>query len=102
MTTQGPKKTLRCCKPACLAVPQHDLVDKIQNIICPIGEFGNPEQGMQIAQTALALFDVGFDNIACCTKARMALIPLCKFLLNEATGLRLGDNGRQRAFQLPV
>ena len=102
MASHGPKKTLRCCKPACLTVPQNDLVNKIQNIIRPIGEFGNPEQSMQIAQTALALFDVGFDNIARCTKARMALIPLGKFLLNEVTGLRLADNGRQRAFQLPV
>ena len=102
MTAHGPQKTLRGCKPACLAVPQNNLVDKIQNIICPIGEFGDPEQRMQIAQTTFALFDIGFDDIARCTKARMALVPLGEFLLDEITGLRLADNGRHSAFQLPV
>ena len=102
VTTHGPQKALRCCKPACLAVPQHNLVHKVQNIICLISEFGNPEQRMQIAQPAFTLFDVGFDDVARGTKTCVALVPLSEFLLDKVTGPRLGNNGRHSVFQLPI
>ena len=59
-----------------LGAVEHALLDELLRLAHPVDVFGDPEQGVEIAQAALAVLDVGLDEIARLAAAAMALLAL--------------------------
>ena len=62
-------RTSRPLEHAPAAAPSSRTVGRVQVL-------GDPEQGVQVAQAALALLDVGLDHVAAGAGAGMALVAL--------------------------
>ena len=60
---------------------EHAAVDQFLRLAHAVDVFGDPEQGVQVAQAALAVFDVGLDQVA---RLSGAAVPL--FTLGELCG----------------
>ena len=54
-------------------------------------KFGDPEQRVEIAQAALAVLDVGLDEIAAFARLEMALVALGELAGDEGLGPACGD-----------
>ena len=63
MTAHRPEKILGLGEGAEFIVGEHAKRHKFADIGDPVQVLGDPEQRLQIAQAALALFDVGLDHI---------------------------------------
>ena len=82
------------------------IVDRVQVL-------GDPEQGVQVAQAALALLDVGLDHVAAGAGPGLALVALLQLggdelgagaldhLLAEAALQLLGQRARRRSAGAP-
>ena len=66
-------------------------VDQIRRVIDEIHIFGDPIEGLEIPQTALALLDVRLEDISRVAKPDMALVALFQFRGDEFKG-GIGDN----------
>jgi len=64
MTAHRPEKALGLGKGVEFVRREKPERHQLADILDPVQIFGDPEQGLQIAQAALALLDVGFDHIA--------------------------------------
>ncbi len=64
MTAQRPKECLGLFELAHLGAGEDALFDQTSDIVHPVDVLGDPEEGVQVAQAALALLDVGFEDIA--------------------------------------
>ena len=53
-----------------------------------IDEFGDPEQRVEIAQAALAVLDIGLDQIAAGARLVMAFVALAELAGDEGLGAR--------------
>ena len=58
---------------------EHAALDQLIGLAHAIDVFCDPEQRMQVAQAALAVLDIGFDQIARLPAAAMALLALGEF-----------------------
>ena len=68
-----PQESLAAAKQPQFLLAEQANADQFLRVLDAIGVFGDPEQGVQIAQAALALLDVGLDQIA---RGAGALYPL--------------------------
>ncbi len=66
--------------------------DEFDLVAHPVGVLGDPEQRVQVAQAALAVLDVGLDEVARGPGLRDAQVPLAQLRLHE-----LGRPNRPRA-----
>jgi hypothetical protein len=55
---------------------EHALLDEVRSVMDAIDVLRDPEQRVQIAQAALAILDVGFDQITRLTGTAMTLLAL--------------------------
>jgi len=55
---------------------KHAKPDEIASVANVVAIFGDPEQGLQITQAALAFLDVGLDEIATVTGLSVAFVAL--------------------------
>ena len=65
---------------------QQPLVDQLGNTLDLIGVFPDPEERVEIAQAALALFEIGFDDIAAVAHALVPRLALGELLGDEHLG----------------
>ena len=65
---------------------EHAAFDELIGFAHPVDIFGDPEQRMQVAQAALAVLDVGFDQIARLPGTAMTLFALGQFGGHEFGG----------------
>ena len=55
---------------------EHTALDQLLDIAYAVDVFGDPEQGVQVAQAAFAVLDIRLDQIARLADAAMALLAL--------------------------
>ena len=63
------------------------LADQLAGLVDAIEILGDPEQRVQVAQPALALLDVGLDDVARIAHALMALVALGELGLDEVAAV---------------
>ena len=71
-----PQEILAAPEQPVFGAVEHALLDQFLGIAHPVDVFGDPEQGVEVAQAALAVLDVGLDQIARLAAAAMALLAL--------------------------
>ena len=71
-----PEKVLAAAEHAVFVAVEHAALDQFLRLAHAIDVFGDPEQGVQVAQPAFAVFDIGLDQIARLAGAAMALVAL--------------------------
>ena len=76
---------------------EHAALEQFVGFAHPVDVFGDPEQRMQVAQAALAVLDVGLDQIARLPGAAMAL-----FALGELRGDEFGGGALHHFLVEPV
>ena len=74
MTAHRPQKILTSGEQFKVFMPEHAGLDEISRFARSVNKLGNPEKRMQIAQAALAVLDIGFDQIARFARTQMAHI----------------------------
>jgi hypothetical protein len=55
---------------------EHALLDEVRSVMDAIDVLRDPEQRVQVAQAALAILDVGFDQITRLTGTAMTFLAL--------------------------
>ena len=83
-----------------LVLGQHALVDQLGGLAHAIEILGDPEQRVQVAQPALALLDVGLDDVARVAHAGVALVALAELGLDEVAAVAAGELRRVALHQL--
>ena len=83
LAAYGPQKRLGAAEPCELRARQYFLVDQLIDAVDAVEVLGDPKKRMQIAQAALAVFDVGLDEVARVAKPAMAGIALGEFRLDK-------------------
>ena len=73
-----PQKVLAAAKQPVLVAVEHAALDQFFGLAHAIDVFGDPEQGVQVAQAAFAVLDIGFDQITRLPGAAVALFALGK------------------------
>ena len=71
-----PQEVLAAAEQLQLVVVEHAVLDQLLEVAHAIDVFGDPEQRVQVAQAALAVLDVGLDQIARLAGAAVALLAL--------------------------
>ena len=74
-----------------LAPVEHVVLDQLLWFAHAIDVFGDPEQRVQVAQAALAVLDVGLDQIARHSRALVALVAFGEFGGDEFARRALRD-----------
>ena len=83
MAAHGIEEALGALEMARLLLGEHALGHQLAGLAHAIEIFGDPEQQVQVAQPALALLDVGLDDVARIAHALVALVALGKLGLDE-------------------
>ncbi len=86
-----PEKIVVFGEVARLVFRQHAVGDQLGDIVDPISVFGDPEQRLKIAQTALAVFEVGFDQVAAVAQFFVPGVTLGQLAVDEFDR-RAGDD----------
>ena len=73
------------------AAREHALGDQFLAAAHAVEIFADPEQRVQVAQAALALLHIGFDDIAAVAHALVPFVALGQFFGNEVAGMA-GDD----------
>ena len=71
-----PLEVLAAAEQLELVFVEHAAVDQLFDVVDAVDVFGDPEQRVQVAQAALAVLDVGLDQIARLAGAAVALLAL--------------------------
>ena len=79
-----PQEIFRFLEAAKLGRGQQPLVDQLGNGAHLVGVFADPEERVEVAQAALALLQVGLDDVAAVAHALVALVALGELLGDEA------------------
>src|SRR5579872_6746977 len=79
---------------------EHFEIDELVDIIDAVDVFGDPEQGVEIAQAAFAFLDVGLDEISGIAHAGMPLVALEELRLQEIDRRSLDDLGVEAALEI--
>ena len=82
-----PQEVLGALEVARLLLGEHALADQLAGLVDAIEIFGDPEQRVQVAQPALALLDVGLDDVARIAHALVALVALGELGLDEVAAV---------------
>ena len=106
MATDGGEEAFGAFEVAGFAARQDALGHQLAWFADAIEILGDPEQQMEIAQPALALLDVGFDDVARIAHAMVALVAFGKLGLDEVVTIAdielLREAARQLVEQLAV
>ena len=89
LAAHGPQEALAAAEAAIFVRGEDPGFDELFFRLVGIEVLGEPMQRVQIAQTALAVLDVGLDEIARGAGTRMARILLGKLRLDEGPGVAL-------------
>ena len=100
MAAHGPEEGGRLLEGRHLGGAQHPAVDQGGDLIHLIEIFGDPVEGMEVAQASLALLDVGLQRIARIAGALVALVALGELGLDEVEAVAGGDLAPEAALQL--
>ena len=71
-----PQEILAAAEQHVFGAVEHALLDQLLGLAHPVDVFRDPEQRMQVAQPALAVLDVGLDQVAGLAGAAVALLAL--------------------------
>ncbi len=83
-----PQEVLATAEQRVFVAVEHAALDQLFGLAHAVAVFGDPEQRVQVAQAALAVLDVGLDQITRLAGAAVALFALGEFC---------GDEFRRRA-----
>ena len=86
MAAHGPKEALGPVEAAELGRRQKAGSDKVRWPLDPMHVFSDPVECVEVAKTALAVFDVGLDDIAAVAHADVALVALGELCRHEFGG----------------
>src|ERR1700677_3328615 len=78
VASDRPEKILAAPEHVVFVAVENAAIDQFLGLANPIDILGNPEQRVQIAQSALAVFDIGLDQIARLAHPAVALLALSK------------------------
>ena len=84
-----PQKVLAAAEHVVFVAVEHLAIDQFLGLAHAIDVLGDPEQRVQVAQSALAVLDVGLDQIARLPGAAMALFALGELGGDEVRGAAL-------------
>ena len=79
---------------------ENALFDKLADVIGGMNIFGDPEQGMQVTQTAFTVLDIGFDHIAAFAGATVAIVALGQLRCHKVCSRAIKQVLAQPDFQL--
>ncbi len=88
MAAHRPQEALGALELAKLVGGEQPDVDQLRHGLHPIGIFGDPEEGVEVAKPAFSFLDVGLDDIAAVAHPAVPRLALLQFLDDE--GARLG------------
>src|ERR1700731_4842563 len=71
-----PEEILAAPKQTIFGAVEYALFDQVLGVVHPVDIFGDPEQRVEVAQSALAVLDIGLDEIARLAAAAMSLLAL--------------------------
>jgi hypothetical protein len=83
VAAHGPEEVLGLAEAHIFVLLEDAFGDQFLARVDAVVIFGNPEQRLKVTQAALALLDVGLDQIAGFALPRMALIAFGQLCLNE-------------------
>src|SRR5690606_23001333 len=83
VTAYPPEKLLAAVEELVLGLGEQARLDELALVAHAVDVLGDPEQRVEVAQAALALLDVGLDEIARGAALRDACIPLGELCLDE-------------------
>jgi hypothetical protein len=86
-----PEEVLAALKDLELALVEHVALDQLLWFAHPIDVLGDPEQRVQVAQAALAVLDVGLDQIARHSRALVTVVAFSEFGGHEFARRTLRD-----------
>src|SRR5260370_449136 len=95
-----PQEILRARETPRLLLRKNAELDELADIVDAIDVLGDPEQPVEVAQTALPLLDVGFDMVARIAKTMVARLALGELRLDEFPRTVLDDRGLEPTFQI--
>ena len=101
VTAHRPEKAARPVELAQGVAGQHAVLDQVGGIPDPVEELAEPEQGLQVAQAALAFLDVGLEQIAAVAGALVPGVALGELGLDEH-GAHACDHLALEALAQPV
>ena len=81
---------------------ENAVMHEIARIFDTIKIFSDPIERLQVAQAALAVLDVGFDQIAALALAYMTLVAFGELGFDEILAVARGDVGPEFPFQFLV
>ena len=84
-----PQEVLAAAEQLELVAVEHAGLGQLLHLAHAIDIFGDPEQGVQVAQAALAVLDIGLDQIARLAGAAVALLALGELGGDELRGAAL-------------
>ena len=102
VTAHRPEEILRAREALRLLGRQHLEIDQGRDVVDAVDVFGDPEQGVEIAQGPLAFLDVGLDQVARIAEPAVALVALGELVADEFGGRALGDLGLERLLEIVV
>ena len=83
VTADGPQEFGGLIEVLHIFAAEDAFFDKLADVIGAVNIFGDPEQGVQVAQTAFTVLDIGFDHIAAFPRAAVAIVALGQFRCHE-------------------
>ena len=89
VATHRPQEILRLLKLAQFQLGQQPDIDQFGHRPHPVHIFADPEQCVQVAQAALALLHIGFDDIAAVAHPFVALVTLGQLVGDKGAGSAL-------------
>ena len=91
LTADVPEEVFRRAECRELFIGKHAVPDELGRVDGAVQIISDPVEGLQVAQTALAVLDIGFDQIAALALFVMARIPFSELGLNEVPSGSHGD-----------
>ena len=91
VAADGPEEVIRFLEEAPLVAREHAEAHQLVGIADVVIVFGDPEEGLEIAQTALALLQIGFDDITAVAHPLMPVVTLLELFGYEGAR-RSGDD----------
>ena len=87
MAAHRPQKALGPLELAHLGLREQSGLDQAGAAVEPVEILADPEQGVEVAEAALAFLDVGLDDIAAVAHPPVAFVALVQLLLGEGADI---------------
>src|SRR4051812_8595323 len=89
MAAHRPEEALAALEAAQLLRRHQALVDEVGDAIDAVGELADPEQRVEVAQTALAFLEIGLDDIATVAHPLVTNLALGELFAGEGADIAL-------------